>query len=266
RVLASAGAEVTLAVRNVEVGQKVAADIAQATGNDRLRVLPLDLADRRSIDALTAAWQGPLHMLVNNAGVMANPLARTPEGWESQFATNHLGHFALTLGLHPAMKREGARIVSLSSSGHHMGPVVFEDIHFDIRPYDAWTAYGQSKSANALFAVEAARRWAADGITANAVMPGAIRTNLQRHTGELKSSDDYWKTPAQGAATSVLAAASPLLDGVTGRYFADCNEALPITRTEGNRYDEMSLVAHWAIDPLLAQRLWTVSLAMLGRA
>ncbi|MDO5611017.1 MAG: SDR family NAD(P)-dependent oxidoreductase, partial [Pseudomonadota bacterium] len=266
RVLASAGAEVTLAVRNVEAGQKVAADIASTTGNDKVHVLPLDLADRRSIDTLIAAWQGPLHILVNNAGVMASPEARTPEGWESQFATNHLGHFALALGLHPAMKKEGARVVALSSSGHHLSPVVFEDIHFDIRPYEAWAAYGQAKSANALFAIEAARRWAADGITANAVMPGAIKTNLQRHTGELVSPEEYWKTPPQGAATSVLVAASPLLDGVTGRYFADCNQALPITRSNGNRFDEMSLVAHWAIDPQLAQRLWNVSLAMLGKA
>ena len=266
KALASAGAEVTLAVRNLDAGRQVAADIAAVPGNAGVFVMALDLGDRLSIDALIRAWQGPLHMLVNNAGVMANPEARTREGWESQFATNHLGHFALALGLHAAMKQEGARIVSLSSSGHHLSPVVFEDIHFELRPYEAWSAYGQSKSANALFAVEAARRWAADGIVANAVMPGAIKTQLQRHSGELKSPESYWKTPQQGAATSVLAAASPLLEGISGRYLADCNEALPIQRSSGNRFDEMSRVAHWATDARLAERLWDVSLTMLGKA
>ena len=113
---------------------------------------------------------------------MASPEERTPEGWELQFATNHLGHFALALGLHPALAAAGdARIVALSSSAHRLSPVVFEDIHFERREYDPWLAYGQSKTANVLFAVEATKRWAADGITANALMPGAIRTNLQRY-------------------------------------------------------------------------------------
>jgi len=266
RALALAGADVTIAVRNVEAGQKVAADLAAATGNPNIHVMALDLSDLASVEALARAWQGPLHILINNAGVMASPLSRSPQGWESQFATNHMGHFALALALHPAMKQEGARLVSLSSSGHHISPVVFEDIQYDIRPYDAWTAYGQSKSANALFVVEAARRWAADGIFANAVMPGAIHTNLQRHSGELGSPEEYWKTPQQGAATSVLVAASPLLEGVSGRYFADCNQAEPIVRASGNPFDEMSLVAHWALDPALAERLWNVSLALLGKA
>ena len=161
RALALAGADVTIAVRNVEAGQKVAADLAAATGNPNIHVMALDLSDLASVEALARAWQGPLHILINNAGVMASPLSRSPQGWESQFATNHMGHFALALALHPAMKQEGARLVSLSSSGHHISPVVFEDIQYDIRPYDAWTAYGQSKSANALFAVEAARGKAA---------------------------------------------------------------------------------------------------------
>lgn len=265
KALASAGAEVVLAVRNVDAGQKVAGELVKATGNKGISVMRLDLADQKSVRSLVVSWQGPLHILVNNAGVMASPEARTAEGWESQFATNHLGHFSLALGLYPALKQEGARVVSLSSSGHHLSPVVFEDIHYTIRPYDPWGAYGQAKSANALFAVEAARRWASDGIFANAVMPGAIKTNLQRYSGELKSPEAYWKTAGQGAATSVLAAASPLLDGVSGRYFADCNEAEPITRSSGNRFDEMSLVAAWATDPLLAERLWDVSLAMVEK-
>ena len=115
RALALAGADVTIAVRNVEAGQKVAADLAAATGNPNIHVMALDLSDLASVEALARAWQGPLHILINNAGVMASPLSRSPQGWESQFATNHMGHFALALALHPAMKQEGARLVSLSS-------------------------------------------------------------------------------------------------------------------------------------------------------
>src|SRR5882724_3793734 len=136
RALAGAGAEVTLAVRNADAGKRVASEIAATTGNTHVLVTPLDLADQASVAAFVAAWDGPLHILVNNAGVMAAPLTRTPEGWEMQFATNHLGHFALATGLHDAMTfAGGARIVSVSSSAHHRSPVVFEDIHFERREY-----------------------------------------------------------------------------------------------------------------------------------
>ncbi len=144
----------------------------------------LDLADRASIADFVAAWSGPLHLLVANAGVMALPgLLLTPEGWEMQLATNHLGHFALALGLHDALAEAGdARIVSLSSVGHRASPVIFDDLNFTSRPYDPVLAYGQSKTANVLFAVEATGRWAGEGITANAVHPGAIRaSDLLRH-------------------------------------------------------------------------------------
>src|SRR5258708_31076546 len=182
RALASAGAEVTLAVRNLEAGERTAKDIAGSTGNEHVLVAPLELADRASVAAFVAAWEGPLHILVDNAGIMASPLMRTSEGWEMQFATNHLGHFGVASGLHAALAAAGgARIVSVSSSAHLRSPVVFEDIHFERRPYEPWSAYGQSKTANVLFAVEATKRWADDGITANAVMPGGIRTRLQRY-------------------------------------------------------------------------------------
>jgi NAD(P)-dependent dehydrogenase (short-subunit alcohol dehydrogenase family) len=185
RALASANADVTLAVRNTAAGEQVAADITESTGNSRVLVTPLDLVDQASVAAFVAAWDGPLHILINNAGIMASPLMRTPQGWEMQFATNHLGHFALATGLHPALAAaSGARIVSVSSSAHHRSPVVFDDIHFLRRPYDPWSAYGQSKTANVLFAVAATKRWGADGITANALMPGGIRTNLQRYVPE----------------------------------------------------------------------------------
>ena len=268
RALAGAGAEVTLAVRNLEAGERTAADIIHSTGNKQVLVAPLDLADQASVAALAAGWEGPLHILVNNAGIMAAPLMRTPQGWEMQFATNHLGHFALATGLHRALAAAGgARIVSVSSSAHHRSPVVFADIHFAHRPYEAWSAYGQSKTANVLFAVEASRRWAGDGITANALMPGGIRTNLQRYVTEADldrlraaagGAAPKWKTPEQGAATSILVAASPLLDGVGGRYFEDGNEA------EVGQLSARTGVAAYALDPEAAARLWPVSLEMLA--
>jgi NAD(P)-dependent dehydrogenase (short-subunit alcohol dehydrogenase family) len=269
RALAGAGAEVTLAVRNLDAGQRTAEDIIASTGNKQVLVAPLDLADQASVAAFVTGWDGPLHILINNAGVMASPLTRTPEGWEMQFATNHLGHFALALGLHDALAAAGdARIVSLSSRGHMRSPVIFDDINFTSRPYDPWLAYGQSKTANVLFAVEATRRWAGDGITANAVHPGGIiGTNLSRHMdrdvlANLVASDTYRdKTIEQGAATSVLVATSPQLEGIGGRYFEDCNQATvldpdaPDTSTSG--------VAAYALDPGNAERLWDVSLRML---
>jgi NAD(P)-dependent dehydrogenase (short-subunit alcohol dehydrogenase family) len=268
RALAGAGAEVTLAVRNTEAGERAAADIVDTTGNKKVLVASLDLADQASVAAFSAEWEGPLHILVNNAGIMASPLMRTPQSWEMQFATNHLGHFALATGLHRALAAaRGARIVSVSSSAHHRSPVVFDDIHFERREYEPWSAYGQSKTANVLFAVEASTRWADDGIAVNALMPGGIRTNLQRYVSEEEldrmrvaagASDSSWKTPEQGAATSVLVATSPLLDGIGGRYFEDCNEA------EVGKLSARNGVAEYALDPEAAARLWQISLETLA--
>jgi NAD(P)-dependent dehydrogenase (short-subunit alcohol dehydrogenase family) len=267
RALAGAGAEVTLAVRDLDVGRKVAGEITARTGNAKVTAVPLELTDRASVSAFAGTWQGPLHILVNNAGIMALPeLHRTAEGWELQFATNHLGHFNLTLGLHRALaEAEGARVVSVTSNAHRRSPIVFDDIHFERRPYEAWLAYGQSKTGNVLLAVEAARRWASDGITANAVMPGGIRTNLQRHqlenmTPEVEEIfDNYrWKTLEQGAATSVLVAASPIVEGITGRYFEDCGEAEVTTDLES----ETGVRPH-ALDEGDAARLWDVSTGLL---
>jgi NAD(P)-dependent dehydrogenase (short-subunit alcohol dehydrogenase family) len=245
RALAGAGAEVTLAVRNTDAGARTAADITATTGSDAIRVSPLDLADPSSVVAFVADWSGPLDMLINNAGVMAIPELRlTPQGWEPQFATNHLGHFALAVGLYAALAAaaDGARVVSLSSRGHLRSQVVFEDINFVSRPYDPLVAYGQSKTANVLFAVEAFRRWADEGITANAVHPGAIATtNLSRYLDpaeleRIKASGLYrYKTAEQGAATSVLVATSPQLDGIGGRYFQDCNESPVVDASTDHR-------------------------------
>ena len=259
RTLAAIGAEVTLAVRDTEAGERTAADITASTGNRALRVARLDLADQGSVAAFAADWQGALHLLVNNAGVMAMPEARTAEGWEMQFATNHLGHFALAVGLHDALAAGApARIVALSSSAHLRSPVVWDDIHYAYREYEPIGAYGQAKTANALFAVGATDRWADDGITANAVMPGAIITGLQRHlTAPPATPPEFRKTPQEGAATSILVATSPLLDGIGGRYFADCNESEPVSRRVG--FDLVG-VAPYALDPENADRLWEESL------
>jgi len=262
RALAGIGAEVTLAVRDVEAGERVAADITATTHNKAVHVVKLDLVNRASIKAFVAGWKGLLHILVNNAGVMACPAQHTPEGWELQFATNHLGHFALAVGLHAAMAAAGnARIVVVSSSAHMLSPVVFDDIHFKFRRYDPRLAYGQSKTANMLFAVGASMRWRDDGVTANSLNPGAIPTNLQRHVGgKLITPPEKQKTREQGAATSVLLATSPLLEGIGGRYFNDCNEVEPVSSGSV----DASGVAHYALDPGNADRLWEVSLRLTG--
>ena len=261
RALARTGAKVTLAVRDINAGEKTAADITTTTGNGNIHVASLDLTDRASIATFVDAWNEPLHTLVNNAGVMALPEQYTSEGWEMQFATNHLGHFALTLGLHHALAAAGAaRIVSVSSSGHMLSPVVFDDIHFAFRHYDPWLAYGQSKTANVLFAVGATSRWFKDGITANALMPGAIATNLQRYVGGIQTPPERQKTPEQGAANSVLLATSPLLEGIGGRYFVDCNEAAIVPR----RTEDYSGVAPYALNSDNADRLWEESLRLLA--
>jgi NAD(P)-dependent dehydrogenase (short-subunit alcohol dehydrogenase family) len=268
RALAAAGAAVTLAVRNELAGERVAAMIRSSTGNQGVTVGAVDLSDLSSVAAFVRAWTGPLDILVNNAGVMAVPeLTMAPNGHEMQFATNHLGHFALTVGLHAALAAAGgARVVSVSSGGHKRSPVVFDDIDYAFRDYNPFSAYGQSKTANVLFAVEATTRWAGDGITSNALMPGAIfDTRLGRHVdgGHAASAMKQIKLKSveQGAATSVLLAGSPLLDGVGGRYFEDCNEA-PVVDRRGE--PGTGGVAAYAVDPANAERLWDVSLEMIG--
>jgi NAD(P)-dependent dehydrogenase (short-subunit alcohol dehydrogenase family) len=274
RALTAIGADVTLAVRDTQSGARVAADIAASTGWPAPRVEPLELTDRASIARFVDAWKGPLHVLINNAGVMALPDRQlTADGWEMQFATNHLGHLALTLGLYEALAAAGeARVVSVSSAAHLLSPVVFNDIHFSHRPYDRLLAYGQSKTANVLFAVELTRRWSRDGITANALMPGAIMTNLQRHVDAetlagWRGGSYRFKTPEQGAATSVLLATSPGVAGVGGRYFEDCNEAEVVAGTASMMPGVGSVrrgVADYALDPVSALRLWEMSVQMLG--
>ncbi|MDX6743964.1 SDR family NAD(P)-dependent oxidoreductase [Actinocorallia sp. A-T 12471] len=273
RALATAGADVTIATRRPDAARALIADLSAVEGAGRVRARALDLADLASVDAFARSWRGPLDILVANAGIMALPgLTLTPYGWETQLATNHLGHFALAVGLHGALREAGgARIVVVSSGAHRGAPFDFADPHFARRPYDPWAAYGQSKTADVLFAVGAGR-WAADGITANAVNPGYILTGLQRHVddatmrafgvlddeGNLKPLP-YYKTPEQGAATSVLLAASPLVEGVTGRYFEDNQQA----RVADPADESPGGVAAHALDPASADRLWTYATTTL---
>ena len=276
RALTHAGADVTLAVRDVAAGERVAADIAGTSRrSDAVTVAHIDLADLATVDAFSAAWRGPPHILVNNAGVMDTPEGRTAQGWETQFGTNHLGHFALATGLHRALASAGdARVVAVSSSGHAASGIVFDDLFFERRPYEPGLAYGQSKTANSLFAVEATRRWASDGITANALMPGGIWTPLQRHwsdeqraaaTEQARSAQEHglfrMKSTEQGAATSVFLATSPQVDGIGGRYFEDCHEAEVVEQLRGIH----GVLPH-ALDPVDARRLWDVSEDLLRTA
>jgi NAD(P)-dependent dehydrogenase (short-subunit alcohol dehydrogenase family) len=274
RALAVAGADVTLAVRDTAAGERAAGAITAAVtaggGPGTVRVASLDLADRLSVAAFTAAWEGPLHILVNNAGIMATPERRTADGWELQFATNHLGHFALAAGLHVALAgAAGARVVVVSSVGHVNGGIRWDDVNFERRPYDPWEAYAQSKTANVLFAVEAALRWTGNRIAVNALNPGRIAgTGLLGHVDPAALAPQSFdpsgtagvtaKDIPQGAATSVLLAASPLVEGVSGRYFEDCQEAGP--HVAGIRRG----VAGYAVDHVNAARLWKLSEDLLA--
>ncbi|GAA1962997.1 SDR family NAD(P)-dependent oxidoreductase [Kitasatospora viridis] len=276
RALTAAGAQVTLAVRNTAAGDAVAGSIEGSTGRGRPRVGRLDLADQATVSSFVAAWSGPLHLLVNNAGVVTGGLERTREGWELQFATNHLGHLALAIGLHDALalgasERDGARIVSLSSTAHMRSGVDFDDLHFEKRSYDPQIAYAQSKTANSLFAVEATRRWASDGIVANAVNPGGVATGLQRNfTTQQRQSLDAaeaagvfrYKTVQQGAATTMVAAVAPQFAHSGGHYLDDSREAYTVPNDADLAHHPHG-VKQWALDPALAERLWTVSTDLL---
>lgn len=269
KALANAGASVMVPARRPDKARE------ELTGIPNVEVAELDLADLKSVAKFAAdhvATAKPLHLLINNAAIMASPEMRVGPGWEAQFTTNHLGHFALVAGLAPALKAaEGARVVSVSSTGHKLSPIVFDDIHFKSHPYDKWKAYGQAKTANALFAVELDRRGQAHGVRAFAVHPGGIMTPLQRYLpreemiafgwmDETGKVDERFKTTEQGAATSVWAGTSPQLEGKGGVYCEDCDVA-KITQPGESR---ISGVNPHAIDPEAARRLWQVSVEYTG--
>ena len=273
RALAERGASVTLTARDVAKGEKAAEAIRKSTGNAKVDVMALELMSLDSVRAFAKEYTArhkKLNVLLCNAGVMACPLARNENGWESQFATNHVGHFLLAGLLQPLLVASApSRVVSVSSRGHRFSTVVFEDIQFERRPYDKWAAYGQAKTANVLFAVELDRRLASRGVRANALHPGGIVTELGRHL----TNDDIvelmsrapggkmdWKTPEQGAATSVWAATAPELEGKGGLYLDDCQIA-----RERTSPDDPSGYEAYARDPAAARRLWTVSEQLVGQ-
>lgn len=272
RALAAAGARVLVGARRRD---KAAEDLADVAGE--VEILALDLADPAAIDscaAQVAECTDRLHILINNAAIMACPLARDARGFESQFAVNHLGHFQFTARLWPLLRAAGgARVVSVSSIGHRLHGLVLEDMHFERRPYDKWLAYGQAKSANALFALHLDTLGQAHGVRAFAVHPGGIATPLQRHLtmDEQKAMGWYdeagtlnamFKTPAEGAATSVWCATSPLLGGMGGVYCEDCN----IGAMAGDPPPRASGVWPHIRDVDLAAGLWAKSEAMTGAA
>jgi NAD(P)-dependent dehydrogenase (short-subunit alcohol dehydrogenase family) len=275
RALASKGASVTLGIRSPSEGEAVAASIREATGNPRVELAQLDLSLPQSIRQCAKTWletHSELHLLINNAGVMACPLTRTSEGWEMQFAANHLGHFVLTRQLAPALRAGApARIVNLSSAGHRAGNIDLNDIHYEHREYDKWEAYGQSKTANILFTRELDKRLNDVGIRAYAVHPGVIMTKLARHLTpediqDLMSRAGGESGPAMtfkpveaGAATTVYAATAPELKDRGGVYLEDCRIA-ELAQSE----DAPMGYAAYAYDDEVAARLWQISEEHIG--
>lgn len=268
RALAGAGATVVVGARAPERAREALA------GMGGVEVDALDLLDPASIDAFARRFgdsRRPLHLLVCNAGIMACPLTRDRRGFEWQLATNHLGHFQLTARLWPALERAGgARVVAVSSRGHQRSNVDLEDPHFERRSYEKWTAYGQSKTANILFAVALDARARKHGVRAFALHPGGIRTDLTRflEPGEFERllaslpAGFALKTPEQGAATSVWCATSPRLEGLGGVYCEDADVAeLLAGDVPGARG-----VKPYAIDPAAADRLWAASERWTGVA
>jgi NAD(P)-dependent dehydrogenase (short-subunit alcohol dehydrogenase family) len=278
RALAAHGAQVVGAARDLAKAKVATEPVrAQAAGGGGLELVELDLASLKSVracaDALNAAGK-PFDVVICNAGVMATPFGKTADGFETQFGTNHLGHFVLVNRIAPFLK-PGARLVNLSSAGHRFSDVDLDDPNFEHTPYAEFVAYGRSKTANALFAVEFDRRHKADGVRATAVHPGGIQTELGRYmTPEVTQAmiDSIntaarpagapafsWKTIPQGAATSVWAGVVAEADAVGGRYCEDCHVA-EIVEGEGIRGG----VRPYALDPERAKALWAKSEEMVG--
>jgi NAD(P)-dependent dehydrogenase (short-subunit alcohol dehydrogenase family) len=282
RALAAHGAEVILAARDTAKIDAALRAIREQVPGAQVSGVALDLASLASVRACAARLRGEhdrLDLLINNAGVMASPLLRTSDGFEMQFGTNHVGHFLLTGLLVPLLVAAApARIVNVTSDGHVMSDVHWDDPNFERHDYEKWSAYGQSKTANVLFPVELERRLGARGVHAWAVHPGMIMTDLGRHLTKddiatlmsmSTGSDDKTegasssgggsggrggmpplKTIPQGAATSVWAATAPELEGRGGGYLADCTDA--------------TNPSAWAMDPVAARRLWAMSEQLVG--
>ncbi len=271
RALAGRGARLVLTARQLAKVEGVAAEIRESSGNTNVSVMRLELTDwpavrRFAMDFL--ATYPKLDVLINNAGVMGCPLARTAEGIEMQLASNHLGHFLLTNCLRSALEAAApSRVVAVSSAGHRVSPVLFDDHSFERTAYDKWIAYGQSKTANVLHAVALDVRLRQRGVRALAIHPGAIMTELGRHlqaedlellNAMSPSGALEFKSVGAGAATQVFAATAPELDGSGGVYLEDCHVAAT------NSGDGMEGVRPYAIDGANAERLWQLSESLLG--
>ena len=276
RALAEAGAAVTLAVRNREAGETIAAEINRTAKGAKASVGPLDLSNLASVRAFADEWgDAPLHILINNAGVMACPQSYTADDLEMQIGTNHFGHALLTLSLARALEKGAkagrtARVIELTSIGHRRSNINWDDPHYRTRAYDKWESYGQSKTANSLFAVGFNQRFKDRGVTANAVMPGGIMTPLQRHLPREEMIAFGWideagnvaqgfKTTEQGASTSVWAAVGSELEGIGGLYLENCAQAEP-----ANPENPRGGVWPWALDPEGADRLWAITKDTIG--
>ncbi|MGW7203215.1 SDR family NAD(P)-dependent oxidoreductase [Streptomyces sp. NPDC054837] len=267
RALTKAGARVVVPARRPAVAREAVA------GVDGVEVDELDLGDLDSVRAFAERFLASdrrIDFMIDNAGIMACPETRVGPGWEAQFATNHLGHFALVNRLWPAIA-PGARVVSVSSRAHHFSGMRWDDVQWT-RNYDKWQAYGQAKTANVLFAVHLDRLGREFGVRAFSLHPGGIFTPLQRHIPKAEMVERGWidedgaflnpegfKTPEQGAATQVWAATSPQLEGLGGVYLEDCDIAEPAV--DG---DQSSGVKAWATDPEQAARLWELSSELTG--
>ena len=275
KALLRAGATVTVPARSLQKAEEALA------GEEGVTLARMDLGDLASVRRFAedrVSTGAPLHGLINNAGIMATPLGRVGPGWEQQFGTNHIGHFVLATMLEPVLKKAGgARVVALSSIGHARSDIQWDDPNYERRAYDKWEAYGQSKTADALFARGLDRRWRGDGVTAFSVHPGGIITPLQRHLPDeemvalgWKNPDgsipqmvlDRFKSPEAGAATATWAATNPKLNGLGGQYCEDCDIS-PLATADSPRW---SHVRAWACSDEGAERLWTLTERLLANA
>jgi NAD(P)-dependent dehydrogenase (short-subunit alcohol dehydrogenase family) len=270
RALTNAGAQVVVPSRRRATAEEA------LVGVDNVEIDELDLGDLDSVRAFADRFLATgrrIDIVINSAGIMAAPETRVGHGWEAQFAVNHLGHFALVNRLWPVITR-GARVVSVSSRGHHFSGIRWDDVNFD-QGYDKWQAYGQAKTANVLFAVHLDKLAKDQGVRAFALHPGGILTNLGRYLTDqdkldLGITDDDgnitaagFKTPEQGAATQVWAATSPQLDGMGGLYLEDCDVA-ELATEDDIRQGIRAGVRDYAIDPEQAARLWALSAQLTG--
>lgn len=265
RVLAANGANVTITARNSAKSEAAVTRVKEATGVT-IQVEELELGDFDSIRAFAdrvQSWSNSIDILILNAGVMACPFMKTKNGLEMQFGCNHMGHFLMT-NLIASKINNGGRVVSLSSVGHQFSPVVFEDLQFESREYEKWASYGQSKTANVLFAVGLQKRLNSKGVDVFAVHPGGIQTELGRHLTEedmaafatqIDMTKFVMKTVEEGAATQVFAATAPELKGKGGAYLANCQ----ICEVSEEGHFVETLVRPYALDPDTAEKLWTVS-------